>query len=183
MYNRYIKTIPVTFPLSKGDCLAGMYNKKYIIVDSKEGETILILIEYLSIFGRLTCGDCVYFRLDETSFFFPLQWRHHERLGVSNHRQLNLSGADQRKHQSSASLAFVRKSTVTYGFQSQKASNAENVSIWWRHYALACYCVIRFKSLAPGECGSNFNNIIFKFITRMNGSSDICCEIVLKWIP
>ena len=36
------------------------------------------------------------------------------------------SDADQRKHQSSASLAFVR--------WIQRASNAENVSIWWRHH-------------------------------------------------
>ena len=35
------------------------------------------------------------------------------------------SGADQSKHQSSASLAFV------WG---QMASNAENASIWWRHH-------------------------------------------------
>ena len=34
------------------------------------------------------------------------------------------SGADQRKHQSSASLAFVRP---------QMANNVQNVSIWWRH--------------------------------------------------
>ena len=33
------------------------------------------------------------------------------------------SNADERKHQSSASLAFV-----------QMANNAENVSIWWRHH-------------------------------------------------
>ena len=39
------------------------------------------------------------------------------------------SGADQRKHQSSASLAFV-----TGGFPSQTASYAENVFIWWRHH-------------------------------------------------
>ena len=42
-----------------------------------------------------------------------LQWRHNERDGVSNHRRLDcllygFSGADQRKHQSSASLAYVR---------------------------------------------------------------------------
>ena len=36
---------------------------------------------------------------------FPLQWRHNECNGVSNHLH---SGGDQRKHQSSASLAFVR---------------------------------------------------------------------------
>ena len=43
----------------------------------------------------------------------PLQWRNSERNGVLNHRRLHCcssvgSGADQRKHQSSASLAFVR---------------------------------------------------------------------------
>ena len=52
------------------------------------------------------------------------------------------SGADKRKHQSSASMAFVRRgggggrnSPVTGEFHAQIASNAENVSIWWRHYA------------------------------------------------
>ena len=45
------------------------------------------------------------------------------------------SGADQRKYLSSASLAFVRgihRSPVNP--PSQRASNAENVSIWWRHH-------------------------------------------------
>ena len=37
------------------------------------------------------------------------------------------SSAAQRKHQSSASL--------TGEFPAQRASNAENVSIWWRHHA------------------------------------------------
>ena len=41
------------------------------------------------------------------------------------------SSAHQRKHQSSVSLAFVR------GFPSQRASNAENVSICWRHHGMA----------------------------------------------
>ena len=38
------------------------------------------------------------------------------------------SGADQRKHQSSASLAFVPGE-----FPAQRASYAENVSIWRHH--------------------------------------------------
>ena len=49
--------------------------------------------------------------------------------------------ADQRKHQSSASLAFVRgEGILTYispgtgEFPAQMPSNAENVSIWWRHH-------------------------------------------------
>ena len=49
-----------------------------------------------------------------TIFRKTLQWRHNERDGVSNHQSRDcllkrlFSGADRRKHQSSASLAFVR---------------------------------------------------------------------------
>ena len=43
------------------------------------------------------------------------------------------SDADQRKHQSSASLAFVRE-ILPGKFPAQMASYAENVSIWWRHH-------------------------------------------------
>ena len=39
------------------------------------------------------------------------------------------SDADERKHQSSVSLAFVRGI-----HRGQMTSNAENVSIWWRHH-------------------------------------------------
>ena len=35
---------------------------------------------------------------------------------------------DKKKHQSSASLAFVQE------FPAQMASNAENVFIWWRYH-------------------------------------------------
>ena len=43
------------------------------------------------------------------------------------------SDADQRKYQSSASLAFVRGNLPGTGeFPAQMASYAENVSIWWR---------------------------------------------------
>ena len=46
------------------------------------------------------------------------------------------SGTDESKHQSSASLAFVRGIHRGHGeFPAQMASNAENVSIWWRHHA------------------------------------------------
>ena len=42
------------------------------------------------------------------------------------------SDADQRKHQSSASLAFVWG--IHRWFPAQMASNVENVSIWLRHH-------------------------------------------------
>ena len=48
------------------------------------------------------------------------------------------SDADQRKHQSSTSLAFG-KSPLTGEFPAQMASNAENVSIWWCHHFATSY--------------------------------------------
>ena len=70
----------------------------------------------------------------------PLQWRHNEHDGVSNHQPHDFystaySGTDESKHQSSASLAFV-----TGDFPAQRASNAENVSIWWRHHDVVVVC-------------------------------------------
>ena len=41
------------------------------------------------------------------------------------------SDADQRKHESSASLAFM--GGIHRG-PTQMASNAENIPIWWRHH-------------------------------------------------
>ena len=44
------------------------------------------------------------------------------------------SGADQRKHQSSVALAFVKeKFTGDRWIPAQRTSNTENDSIWWRH--------------------------------------------------
>ena len=42
--------------------------------------------------------------------------------------------SDQRKHQSYASLAFVWGSHRDRWIPAQRASYAENVSIWWRHH-------------------------------------------------
>ena len=46
------------------------------------------------------------------------------------------SDADQRKHQSSASLVFcVDNLPGTGEYPAQRASYAGNVTIWWRHHA------------------------------------------------
>ena len=46
------------------------------------------------------------------------------------------SGADQRKHQSSASLAFVH-GIHQWRVNSPHKGPVENASIWWRHHGLA----------------------------------------------
>ena len=56
------------------------------------------------------------------------------------------TGADQGKHQSSASLAFVWVIYQTGEFPAQMASDAENVSIWWRHHDKAAgHCLIQYR--------------------------------------
>ena len=50
------------------------------------------------------------------------------------------SGTDQRKHQSSASLALWGDLPVTGEFQGQMAKNAEKISIWWRHHVTILCC-------------------------------------------
>ena len=52
-----------------------------------------------------------------------------------------IQGAEQRKHKGSASLALCTgNSPATGEFPAQRASNAENVSIWWRHHDMLNSC-------------------------------------------
>ena len=51
-----------------------------------------------------------------------------------------------KKHQSSTGLR-AGKFPVTSEFPAQRASNAENVSIWWRHYGLHEYHSISTQTL------------------------------------
>ena len=69
----------------------------------------------------------------------PLHWRHNERNGVSNHQRLYclLNYWPRRGSKKTSKLRVtefcVGNSTVTGESPAQKASNAENVSIGWRH--------------------------------------------------
>ena len=65
--------------------------------------------------------------------------------GISTVLSTVCSGENQRKHQSSASLAFMMGNTGHLWFPSQRASNAERVSIWWRHHNDAMRWLARNK--------------------------------------
>ena len=85
----------------------------------------------------------------EGNYDFPLRWRHNGLESVSNHQphdcllnrsKLRVTGL------------CVGNSPVTGEFPAQMASNAENVSIWWRHHAhiespLQIVWYIRTKSI------------------------------------
>ena len=71
-----------------------------------------------------------------------LQWCHNERDGVSNHqpRDCLLNPLFRRGSKKTPMLHVTGicegNSPVTGDFPTQTASNAENVSIWWRHHVI-----------------------------------------------
>ena len=71
----------------------------------------------------------------------PLQWRNNEHDGVSNHRRDDclLNSLFRRRSKKISKLCvtglFEGNSPLTDEFPTQRASNAENVPIWWRHHA------------------------------------------------
>ena len=72
---------------------------------------------------------------------YSLQWRHTERDDVSNHQHLDcVQPFVQHRPKKTSELRVVGlcegNSLVTGGFPAQRASNAENVSIWWRHHVV-----------------------------------------------
>ena len=77
-----------------------------------------------------------------------LQWRHDERDGVSNHHRLhclsNCWFGVRTKETSKLRVTglCVGNTRATGEFLKQKASNAENVSVWWRHRGLYVYCLV-----------------------------------------
>ena len=90
---------------------------------------------------------------------FALQWRHNGRDGVSNHQHhdclLNRLFRCRSKKTSKLRVTGLcaGNSPVTGEFPAQRASNAENVSIWWRHHGLLSNSAIsiRVTSLAVGQ--------------------------------
>ena len=73
-----------------------------------------------------------------------LQWRHNEHDGVSNHQPHDCLLNRLFKAQIKENIKFPRHwplcglcaghSPVTGEFPAQRTSNAENISIWWRHH-------------------------------------------------
>ena len=76
----------------------------------------------------------------ENSMKGSLKWRHDERHGASNHQPHDylVNRLFRRRSKKTSKLCVtglcVGNSPVTGEFPAHRASNAENVSIWWRHY-------------------------------------------------
>ena len=73
--------------------------------------------------------------------FYPLRWRHNGCHNVSNHQPHHclLNRLFRRRSKKTSKLRVTglcaENSPGTGEFPAQMASNAKNVSIWWRHHA------------------------------------------------
>ena len=127
-----------------------------------------------------------------------LEWRHNGRDGVSNHQLddclLNLLSRRRSKKTSKFRVTglCVGNSPVTGEFPAQRASNAENVSIWWRHHdRTKCLSVMEICSverdldyswvvLPKWLCGMGFKKYFLMFVVWMlifSFFSDCCLGI------
>ena len=105
-------------------------------------------------------ADCSSF-VDYSYTHETLQWRHNGRYGVSNHQPhdclLNRLFRRRSKKTSKPRITGLcaGNSPWTGEFPAQMASNAENVSIGWRHNEVGgCHSWVKVKVIAP-PCDDN----------------------------
>ena len=91
--------------------------------------------------------------------------------------QIVCSGADQRKHQSPALWPLWGNPPVTGGFSSQRASDAENVSIWLRLQVNMWLCEYMIRGYRDNNNNSHDNDN--KTINYPTTNDDTQCHC--KW--
>ena len=95
----------------------------------------------------LICHSCCF-------ILMTLQWRHNERDGVSNHQRLDclFNRLFRRRSKKTSKLHTTGlcegNPPVTGGFASQKTSNVDVFSIWWRHRESKLRTACLFKRVA-----------------------------------
>ena len=107
----------------------------------------------------------------------PLQWRHNGRGGVSNHQPHNclLSRLFGRRSMKTSKFRvtglYAGNSPVTGEFPAQMASNAEKVSIWWRHTLYFSLLTLNYR------CSFVEKKIILmrEWILSSSGWIMVCC--------
>ena len=93
------------------------------------------------------------------------------------------SGADQRKHQSFRVTGLcVGNSPVTGEFPAQMASNAENVSIWWRHHIMLTHTPPLMICHVMQGCERGWvHGLVVIMVIEISTSTHI--EVRTKWLP
>ena len=85
--------------------------------------------------------------MSEVVHWYPswtsLRWRHNEHDGISNHQPHDclLKRVFRRRSKETSKLRLTGLCPVTGEFPAQRASNAENVFIWWRLHGSRFLCI------------------------------------------
>ena len=132
---------------------------------------------------------------------FPLPWRHNGHDGVSNHQphECLLNRLFGRRLKKSWKLRVTGlcagNSPGTGEFPAQIASNAENVSIWWRHHVwgcpIDCRVIVCLLQLAVMSCAlhpsasevalSDMIELACNEKRRKTTMHDLCTDGVMIW--
>ena len=135
------------------------------------------LIDFLQLISHLLLFIC------HKIVFRTLQWRHNERDGVSNHLSHDCLFRRRSKKPSKHGVTGLCKgnSSVTGEFPTQRASNAETVSIWWRHHESRQYAQFQVQTLSwlsfPAH-GFHYSDVIMSAMTCQITGVSIVCSIV-----
>ena len=112
-----------------------------------------------------------------------LQWRHNEYDGVSNHQSHDclLKRLFRRRSKKTLKLRITGlcegNSPVTGEFRAQRASNAENISIWWRHHVRMIHqCITRHKKLKLASKESKDLHVGFVFGVPCLSICNVKCD-------
>ena len=112
----------------------------------------------------------------------PLQWRHNEHDGVTNHQphECLLNRLFRRRSKERSKLCVTglwgENTPATGEFPAQRASNAENVSLCWRHHA--------FDHRVAGVCAYRHDDLLVWIIRttspcgKTSHCEGTCCRLV-----
>ena len=115
----------------------GLFHKRFLTFQNSVQISIELVIPFHTIRSLFQDKDHLSRYVD-----YPLQWRHNGHDGISNHQPYNCLLNRSFRHRSKKTSKLrvtslcVGNSPGTGEFPAQMASNAENVSIWWRHHEM-----------------------------------------------
>ena len=116
----------------------------------------------------------------------PLQWHHNGRDSISNHQRLDslLNRLFSRIRKKTSKLCVtglcVWNSPVTGEFPVQRASNAENGPIWWRHHAL--FSTTKVDRRNHYRINTNLQHIINNLRTMFSQNSNKAYTYIQRFL-
>ena len=108
--------------------------------------------------------------------FFSLKWRHSGRDGVSNHQSHDCLLNRLFRHRSKKTPKLrvtglcAGNSPVIDEFPARMASNAEKVSIWWRHHVMHLFPAVRDNMKCKHDNANSRQQIRLGGLSQFNKS-------------